>query len=95
MSLPYTVEEIGWYAAGWAVFSRGVRDYSFYLQVDAVCIVHEAVENGVAEGRIADHLGPPRGLSLLPRKIVGNASFTALLPSFILNSPINVIGEKP
>lgn len=30
MSLPYTVEEIGWYAAGWAVFSRGVREPEFF-----------------------------------------------------------------
>jgi hypothetical protein len=44
---------------------------------------------------VTAHLEPPRGLSLLPRKIVGNASFTVLLPSFILNLPINVIGEKP
>jgi hypothetical protein len=29
-TLPYTVEEIGWYAAGWAVFMRDVRDPSFF-----------------------------------------------------------------
>lgn len=30
MSLPYTVEQIGWYAAGWAVFARDVRDPEFF-----------------------------------------------------------------
>ena len=30
MSLPYTVEEIGWYAAGWAVLSKGVCEPEFF-----------------------------------------------------------------
>lgn len=36
MSLPYTVEEIGWYAAGWAVFSRDVRDPEFFPPVNDI-----------------------------------------------------------
>jgi hypothetical protein len=36
MSLPYTVDEIGWYAAGWAVFSRGVRDSEFYPPLNEI-----------------------------------------------------------